>query len=139
MHSFLVADKSNQSTSYAVNFGSWYFGFVFALWSSSSRTSLFLMFEVVIDTDNNFNTADNNDGNDAKKRSVDNREDTVEGVENNGDNLTANEPTTADTVRFFFGVFNADLPTFVFLRGALLFFAMVAMNVGVVIYIQSGG
>ncbi len=65
--------------------------------------------------------------------------DTVEGVENNGDNLTTNEPTTADTVRFFFGVFDADLPTFVFLRGALLFFAMVAMNVGVVIFIQSGG
>jgi hypothetical protein len=40
---------------------------------------------------------------------------------------------------FFFGVFDADLPTFVFLRGALLFFAMVAMNVGVVIFIQSGG
>jgi hypothetical protein len=41
--------------------------------------------------------------------------------------------------QFFSGVFNADLPTFVFLRGALLFFAMVAMNVGVVIFIQSGG
>jgi hypothetical protein len=54
-----------------------------------------------------------------------NREDTVEGVENNGDDSTTNEPTTADIVRFFFGVFDADLPTFVFLRGALLFFAMV--------------
>ncbi len=97
------------------------------------------MFEVVNDTDNDFNTADNDDGNDAKKRSVDNREDTVEGVESNGDDLTTNEPTTADTVRFFFGVFDADLPTFAFLRKALLFFAMVAMNVGVVIFIQSGG
>ena len=140
MHLFLVADESNQSTSYAANFGSWYFGFVFARWSSSSRMSLFLMFKVVDDTDYNFNTTDNNDGNDAKKRSVDDQEDTVEGVENNGDDSTTNEEsTTADTVRFFFGVFNADLPTFVFLRGALLFFAMVAMNVGVVIFIQSGG
>jgi hypothetical protein len=60
-------------------------------------------------------------------------------VENNGDDSTTNEPTTADTVHFFFGDFNADLPTFVFLRGALLFFTMVAMNVGVDIFIQSGG
>ena len=97
------------------------------------------MFEVVNDTDDDFDTADNNDGNNAKKRSIDDREDTVEGVENNGDDSTTNEPTTADTVHFFFGVFNADLPTFVFLRGALLFFAIVAMNVGVVIFIQSGG
>ncbi len=139
MHLFLVADESNQSTLYAANFGSWYFGFVFAQWSSLSRTSLFLMFEVVDDTDNNFDTADNDDGNDAKKRSVDDREDTVEGVENNGGDLTTNELTTADTVGFFFGAFDADLPTFVFLRGALLFFAMVTMNVGVVIFIQSGG
>ncbi len=139
MHLFLVADKSNQLTSYTTNFGSWYFGFVFAQWSSSSRTSLFLMFKVVDDTDDDFNTADNDDGNDAKKRSVDDREDTVKGVENNGDDSTTNEPTTADTVRFFFGVLDADLPTLDFLRGALLFFAMVAMNVGVVIFIQSGG
>ncbi len=139
MHSFLVADESNQSTLYATNFGSWYFGFEFARLSSSSRTSLFLMFEVIDDTDNNFDTADNDNGNDAKKRSVDDQEDTVEGVENNGDDSTTNEPTTADTVRFFFGVFDADLPIFVFLRGALLFFAMVGMNVGVVIFIQSGG
>ncbi len=102
MHLFLVADESNQSTSYAANFGSWYFGFVFARWSSSSRTSLFLMFEVVNNTEDNFDTADNNDVDDAKKRSVNDQEDTVEGVENNGDNLTTNEPTTADTVRFFF-------------------------------------
>jgi hypothetical protein len=139
MHSFLVADKSNQSTSYAANFGSWYFGFVFARWSSSSRTSLFLMFEVVNNTDDDFDTADNNDGDNAKKKFIDDQEDTIEGVENNGDDLTTNEPMTADTVRFFLGVLDADLPTFVFLRGALLFFAMVAMNVGVVIFIQSGG
>ena len=60
-------------------------------------------------------------------------------MENNGDDSTTNEPPTVYTVCFFFGDFDADLPTFVFLRGALLFFAMVAMNVGVVIFIQSGG
>ncbi len=102
MHSFLVADKSNQSTSYAANFGSWYFGFVFARLSSSSRTSLFLMFEVVKDTNDDFDTADNDDGDDAKKRSINDQEDTVEGVENNGDDSTTNEPTTADTVFVFF-------------------------------------
>ncbi len=100
MHSFLVADESNQSTSYAANFGSWHLGFIFARLSSSSRTSLFLMFEVVDDTDDDFNTADNDDGDDAKKNSVDDREDTVEGVENNEDDLTTNKPMTADTVFF---------------------------------------
>ncbi len=60
------------------------------------------MFEAVNDTDNNFDIADNKDGDDAKKKSVNDREDTVEGVENNGDDSTTNEePTTADTVHFF--------------------------------------
>ncbi len=97
------------------------------------------MFEVVDDTDDDFDRADNNNGKDAKKRSINDQEDTIEGVENNGDDSTTNEPMTADIVCFYFGVFDADLLTFVFLRGALLFFAMVAMNVGVVIFIQSGG
>jgi hypothetical protein len=59
------------------------------------------MFEVVDNTDDDFDTADNDDGNDAKKRSIDDQEDTVKGVENNGDDLTTNEPMTADTVFFF--------------------------------------
>ncbi len=92
------------------------------------------MFKVVDDTVGNFDIADNEDGDDAKKKSVNDREDTIEGVENNENDSTTNEePTTADTAHFFFGIFNADLPTFVFLRGALLFFAMVAMNNGVII------
>ncbi len=70
-HSFLVADESNQLTSYAANFGSWFLGYVFARWSSAFRTSLFLMFEVVDNTDDDFDIADNNDGDDAKKKSVD--------------------------------------------------------------------
>ncbi len=82
--------------------GSWFLGFVFARWSSAFRMSLFLMFEVVDDTDGDFNIADNEDGDNAKKKSVNDREDTVEGVENNGDDSTTNEePTTADTARFF--------------------------------------
>ena len=47
--------------------GSWYFIFVFARCSSLSNTSFFLIFEVFHNTDDNFDTADNNDGNDAKK------------------------------------------------------------------------
>ncbi len=70
-HLFLVANKSNQSTLYADNFGSWFLGFVFARWSLAFRTSLFLMFEVVDDTDNDFDIADNKDGDNAKKKSVD--------------------------------------------------------------------
>ncbi len=60
------------------------------------------MFEVVDDTDGDFDIADNEDGDNAKKKSVNDREDTVEGVENNGEDSTTNEePTTADTARFF--------------------------------------
>ncbi len=96
------------------NFGSWYFIFVFARWSSLSNTSLFLTFEVVDKTDGDFDTADNDDGDDEEKESVDDRDDTVEGVETNGVVSGNNEPTAADTFLFFFGVVNANLPTVAF-------------------------
>ncbi len=57
-----------------------------------------MMFEVVNNTDDDFDTAENDNGNDPPKRSIDDREDTVKGVENNGDDSTTNEPMTADTV-----------------------------------------
>jgi hypothetical protein len=133
---FDIAD--NEDGDDAKKKGSWFLGFVFARWSSAFRMSLFLMFEVVDDTDDDFDTADNDDGNNAKKKSVDDQEDTVKGVENNRDDSTTNEPTTADTV-FFLEFSTLTYRRLVFLRGALLFFAMVAMNVGVVIFIQSGG
>ena len=97
-HSFLVANKSNQSISYAANFGSCLLGFVFARWSTSSRTSLLLMFEIVDDTDNDFDTADIGNGDNVNKNSVDKREDTVEGVEHNGGDSTAKELTCEDTI-----------------------------------------
>ncbi len=65
---FLVANGSNQSTSYAANFGSWFLGFVFVCWSLGFRTSLFLMFEVFDNTDDDFDIADNKDGDDAKRK-----------------------------------------------------------------------
>ena len=51
------------------NFGSWYFIFVLEQWLLLSNTSLFLMFAVVNNNkiDNDFDTADNDDGNDGKK------------------------------------------------------------------------
>ncbi len=92
------------------------------------------MFEVIVDTDDDFDTTDNDDGDDDEKRPVDEQEDTVEGVDHNGGNSATNEPTSLDTIWFFFVVFNTDLPTVVFLRGGLRFFVMVAMNAVVVIF-----
>ena len=102
-HLFLVADESNQSISYAANFGSCFLGFVFARWSTSSMMSLLLTFEIVNDTDDNFDTADIDDGDDVDKNSVNKLEDTVEGVEHNGGDSTAKEPTRGDTICFFCG------------------------------------
>jgi len=110
------------------NFGSWYLIFAFARWSSLSNTSLFLTFEVVDETDGDFDTADNDDGDDAEEKSVDDRDDTVEGVETNGNVSGNNEPTAADNFLVFFGVVNANLPNVDFLREGFLVFAMVAMN-----------
>ena len=128
---FDVVDEKNNdfnTADNADNFGSWYFIFVFAQWSSLSNTSLFLMFEDVDETDDDFDTADKDDGDDAEKKSIDDRDNTVEGVETNGLVSANNKPTAADTFLVFFGVVNANLPTIAFLRGGLLVFAMVAMK-----------
>ncbi len=60
------------------------------------------MFDMVDDKDDVFNTADNNDGDDADKKSVNNQEDTVDAVEDNGNDSNTIEKTTSDIVRFFF-------------------------------------
>ena len=75
------------------------------------------MFEIANGIDEDFDTADIDDGFNANKNSVDKWEDTVEGVEHNGGNSTSKEPTRGDTICFFFVVFNADLPTIAFLWG----------------------
>jgi len=110
------------------NFGSWYFIFVFARWSSLTKTSLFLTFELVDETDGDFDAADSDDGDNAEKETVDDREDTVDGVETTGDISCNIEPTAADTFLAFLGFVDANLPTVAFLRGGGLVFAMVAMN-----------
>jgi hypothetical protein len=86
-----------------------------------------LTFEIVDNTDNNFDTADIDDGDNVGKNSVHKQEDTVEGVEHNGGDSTAKEPTRGDTMCFFSVFFNADLPTIAFLRGGLWIFAMVVI------------
>ena len=61
---------------------------------SSSRMSRFLVVPVVDDLDNAFDAAENDDRDIDEDEFVDDREDTVEGVESNGRNTTTNEPTT---------------------------------------------
>ncbi len=62
-----------------------------------------MTFEIVDGADEDFDTADIDDGNDANKNSVNKREDTVEGVEHNGGDSTSKELTRADTICFFCG------------------------------------
>ncbi len=79
-HSFLVNVELNKSTLYATNFGSsfimdsirWAFflGLLVRWLSGLSKTSLFLMFDVLDDRDDVFNATDNNNGDDtANKKS----------------------------------------------------------------------
>jgi hypothetical protein len=60
-----------EDTIKGVNFGSCFLGFVFAGWSTSLRTSLLLTFKIVDGTDEDFDTADIDDGNEVDKNSVD--------------------------------------------------------------------
>ena len=60
-----------------------------------------MILEVVDDTDDDFDTADIMDGDDVDKNSIDEREDTVEGVEHNAGDSTTNESTRGDTFVFF--------------------------------------
>ena len=93
------------------------------------------MFNVVDDRDDVFDETDNNNGDGAAdKKSVNNREDTVNAVEDNGDNLETNKTLPLDRFHFFVGSFDTDLPFFfsiadIFYGVDWLFFVMVsAMN-----------
>jgi hypothetical protein len=78
----------NQSTLYAANFGSsfimdsiqWAFflGLLVRWLSGLSKTSLFLMFDILDDRDDIFDVTDNDNGDDvADKKSVNDQEDTA--------------------------------------------------------------
>ncbi len=94
------------------------------------------MFDVVDDGDDVFDTTDNDDEDDAAdKKLVNNQEDTVNAVEDNGDNLETNKTLPLDGFCFFVGLFDLDLPFFysvadIFCGVDWLFFIMVSsMNV----------
>ena len=84
--------------------------------------SRFLIFDVVDDIDNvvddlddAFDAADNDDGEIANDEFVDDREDTVEGVESNGDDTTKDEPMTSVMACFFS---STPRPTYRFLSSS---------------------
>ncbi len=71
------------------------------------------MFNIVDDRDDIFDATDNNNGDDAaNKKSVDDQEDAVNAVEDNGDNLETNKTLPSEGFRFFVGLFNPDLKFF---------------------------
>ena len=110
-HSFVVAERSNQSMSYAANF-------VLVRLLSLSRTRRFLIFDNVDDIDDSlsrtsrflvvdelddaFDAAENDDGDIDGDEFVDDREETVDGVERDGSDTTTDEPTTLAMVCFFY-------------------------------------
>jgi hypothetical protein len=90
------------------------------------------MFDFVNDIDDVFDTTDNKDGDDtADKKSIDNQEDTVDAVEDNGDNLKTNKMLPSDGFCLFVRLFNPDLLFFfsvadIFCGVDWLFFVMVS-------------
>jgi len=100
---------------------------------SLSRTSRFL---VVDELDDAFDAAENDDGDMDEDEFVDDREDTVEGVESNERDTTTDEPTTLAMVCFFFFATADDLPFFAFVGGLLLLFAMPETDDGIVSFDQ---
>jgi hypothetical protein len=60
------------------------------------------MFDVVDESNDVLDAADNEDGDDANKNSIDNQEDTFDAVEDNGDDLDTNKTTPLDRFDYFF-------------------------------------
>ena len=143
-HSFFIAEKSNHSTSYAANFGSWYFIFVFSRWLLLPNTSILFMLEAVDKTDNDFDTADNDNNFGswyfifvfARWSSLSNTSlflmfKVVDKTDNNFDTADNDDGNDNKTNPFV----NAYLPAIAFLSGGLFFFVVVAMN-NEVLFIQ---
>jgi hypothetical protein len=89
---------------------------------------------VVDELDDAFDAAENDDGDMDEDEFVDDREDTVDGVESNERDTTTDEPTTLAMVCFFFFATADDLPYFAFVGGLLLLFAMPVTVDGFVIF-----
>jgi hypothetical protein len=76
------------------------------------------MFNVVDDRDDVFDTIDNDNGDDAAdKKFVNDQEDTVNAVEDNGDNSEINKTSPLDGFHFFVGLFDPELPFFFSVAG----------------------
>ena len=140
----MVAEGSNQSISYAAIFDcdSWFlsskmsrfliFNAVEDIDDSPSRIWRFLVVPVVDDLDDDFDAAERNDGEIDEDEFVDDREDTVEGVEIDGDDTTKDEPMTSTIVCVFLLATSGDLPFFAFFGKLLLLSVMIGTNVGFV-------
>ncbi len=145
LHSIMVADGLNQSILYAANFISvrlllssrirrfLILDIVNDIADSLSKTSRFL---VVDELDDAFDAAENDDGDINEDEFVDNREETVDGVERDGGDTTTDKPTTLAMVCFFLFATANDLPFFVFVGGLLSLFAMLATDAGFVVFGQ---
>jgi hypothetical protein len=70
------------------------------------------MFDVVDKSNDVLDAADNNDGDDTNKKSINDQEDTFDAVENDGDDLDNNKTTTLDGFVFLFRHFDPDIPFF---------------------------
>lgn len=99
---------------------------------SPSRIWRFLVVPVVDDLDDDFDAAERNDGEIDEDEFVDDREDTVEGVEIDGDDTTKDEPMTSTIVCVFLMPTSGDLPFFAFFGKLLLLSVMIGTNVGFV-------
>jgi hypothetical protein len=90
------------------------------------------MFDVVNKRDDVLDVADNKDGDDGNKKSINDQEDTFNAVEDNGDNLDTNKAMPLDGFGFFFQHFDPDLPFFfsvaVIFGGVDVFFFVMVLS-----------
>jgi hypothetical protein len=96
-----------------------------------SKTSLFLMFNVINKRDDVLDAADNNNRDDAGKKSINNHEDMFDAVEDDGDDLDTNKRCLWTDLGFF-RHFDPDLPFFfsvtVIFGGVDVFFFVMVLS-----------
>jgi hypothetical protein len=78
------------------------------------------MFNVINERDNVLDTADNDNGDDANKKSIDDQEDMFDAVEDNGDNSDTNKMTTLVGFSFFFNTSTLTYHSFIQLQSSLV-------------------
>ncbi len=88
------------------------------------------MFDVVNKRDDILDAADNNNGDDSNKKTIDDQEDTFDVVEYNRDDLDTNKTMPSDV--FFFWHFDPGLPFFfsvaIIFGGVDLFFIVLVLK-----------